>query len=101
MASAYSVGDLLAPAIQELVTRSSSYNNTYPNGETQAQYESRGRYYYEPSKAAAIVFCVLYAVIVASNLFQYFFYKSWFWWSMNFAVIRMLNLITTPLLSLC
>lgn len=88
-----SVGKMLAPVMHELVARS---NSSLPQGKTQAEYDSQGRYNYTPSKAAAIAFCILYIIIVAYNLFQYFYHRSWFWWSMVLAVISTSSLFLPP-----
>lgn len=46
-----------------------------------------GRYSYKPSFPAAVVFFSLYVLATIINLWQWFFYRAWFWWVMNFAII--------------
>ncbi|KAJ9619709.1 uncharacterized protein PV06_00009 [Exophiala oligosperma] len=58
-----------------------------PGGKTLQEYNTQGRYDYDPSFAAAIIFLVLFAIATAINLFQFFRHRAWFWWVMNFAVI--------------
>jgi hypothetical protein len=41
---------------------------------------------YSPVFAVAIIFVVLYAITLVSNLIQFFWYRSWFWWPMLLAV---------------
>jgi len=65
------------------------YSGTeFPGGKTLQQWETEGRFSYVPSFAAAVIFAVLFGLAVLVNLGQLFRHRAWFWWSMNFAVMR-------------
>jgi hypothetical protein len=77
--------------VRQLLVRDSTQNSTVSKehaGKTDAQWEAEGRYNYPPSFAAAVVFLALYVIITGFNLFQYIFYRAWFWWPMVFAILR-------------
>lgn len=78
------LSEALFPFLAELAKRDGSPN---PGGKTDAQYKTQGRYNYAPSFAAAVIFVVLYAIVVLANLFLLFRHRAWFWWAMNLAVI--------------
>ena len=59
-----------------------------PGNKTQEQYNTEGRYNYVPSLAAAVIFLVLWIIIGGTQLFQYFYYRAWFWWVMLLAITR-------------
>jgi len=58
-----------------------------PSDKTPAQYAREGRYNYDPSFAASVVFAVLYAIVVLANLVQIVRHRAWFWWVMNLGVL--------------
>ena len=72
------------PFIGQLATRDGTSN---PGGKTNAQYATEGRFDYPPSFAAAVLFLVLYVIVVLANLILIFRHRAWFWWVMNLAVI--------------
>ncbi|KIX93629.1 uncharacterized protein Z520_10535 [Fonsecaea multimorphosa CBS 102226] len=57
-----------------------------PGTKSPQEFAKEGRYDYVPSFAAAVVFLVLFGIAMITNLGQMFWHRSWFWWSMNFAV---------------
>ncbi|EXJ71924.1 uncharacterized protein A1O5_04425 [Cladophialophora psammophila CBS 110553] len=69
-----------------LFLASRSVNGSEPGDKSPQEFAKQGRYDYVPSFAAAVVFIALYAVALITNLGQMFWHRSWFWWSMNFAV---------------
>ncbi|KIW16868.1 hypothetical protein PV08_04058 [Exophiala spinifera] len=72
--------------LSTLVTRDVS-DTGLPGGKTLQEYETQGRFNYDPSFAASVIFLVLFAIAAAINIFQFFRHRAWFWWVMNFAVL--------------
>jgi hypothetical protein len=87
-------------AHQLLVRQQTSANGTIINqdhqGKTEQQWETQGRYNYDPSFAAAVIFLALYLIATGINLFQYFFYRTWFWWVMVLSVVSKSALSRLP-----
>ncbi len=81
---AVTLTEAILPYVARLVTRQGTAN---PGGKTNAQYAADGRYDYAPSFAAAVLFLVLYSIIVVANFFLIIRHRAWFWWVMNLAVI--------------
>ena len=95
---ANAIGKVMLPIAHQLLVRvvpstsvsmnSSDYEFAQNHaGKTPEQWDKEGRYNYEPSSAGAVIFLALYAIATLTNLFQYVWYRSWFWWPMVFAVI--------------
>lgn len=79
--------------LSKLVARDDN-STDLPGGKTLQEWENQGRYNYDPSFAASVIFLVLFAIATAINLFQFFRHRAWFWWVMNFAVISKSSLRT-------
>ncbi len=99
---AHAMTEAALPLVHQLLVRDSTKNSTVSKehaGKTEAQWEAEGRYNYPPSFAAAVVFLVLYVIITGFNLFQFIFYRAWFWWPMVFAILSksILNLLAFKL----
>ncbi|OAP56868.1 hypothetical protein AYL99_08980 [Fonsecaea erecta] len=69
-----------------LLLTSRSFNGSEPGDKSPQDFAKEGRYNYVPSFAAAVIFLVLYGLALIMNLGMMFWHRSWFWWSMNFAV---------------
>ena len=76
-----------------LVVRDNNGNST--DGKSQELWDKQGRYPYDPNFAAACIFVAIYALTLLINVFQYFWYRSWFWWPMLLAALS-----ASPLASL-
>ena len=77
--------ETLVPHLLEFTAR--AVNDTNDDGnKTPAQFAKEGRYSYVPSFGAAVVFLILFGVVLAANLVQWFYHRAWFWWVMIFAV---------------
>jgi len=73
----------LTTAALELVVRQLGR----PGNKSPEAFAHQGRYAYTPSFATAVLFLVLFAIVTLANVFLFFRHRSWFWWSMNLAVI--------------
>jgi len=93
------MAEVLFPAMAQLLARDST-SVAQHDGKTEAQWETEGRYPYAPSFAAAIVFLVLYIIVLAVDVFQLIWYRSWFGWPMILAVTS-LSLLSILSFSLC
>ena len=58
-----------------------------PGNKSPEAFAHQGRYSYTPSFATAVLFIILFAIVTLANVFLFFRHRSWFWWSMNLAVI--------------
>lgn len=58
-----------------------------PGDKSPALFAEQGRYAYTPSFAAAVAFLVLFGILTITNIWLFFRHRSWFWWSMNLAVL--------------
>ncbi len=83
---ANAIAEVMLPVAHQLLARDSTVKPQH-QGKTPEQWDKEGRYNYEPSFAAAVMFLALYVAATVINLFQYALYRAWFWWPMNLAVI--------------
>ena len=88
---ASNIAKAVFPALHHLVLRSS-----LPGGKTPEEYAAEGRYNYVPSFTAAVVFVVIYFILILINCFQFYWHRSWFWWPMLLAVSSMFLFSLTP-----
>jgi hypothetical protein len=72
----------LTNAAFELIARQLGGANRTPQ-----QTATEGRFSYVPSFGASVLFSILFAVVTLANVFLFFRHRSWFWWSMNLAVV--------------
>ncbi len=80
---------ILESAIPNLVLLTSRAvdNDTRPGNKSPEQFATQGRYNYEPSFAAAVIFLILFGMALLANVVQFFWHRAWFWWVMIFAVV--------------
>jgi hypothetical protein len=72
----------LTTAAFELIARQLGGGDKSPQ-----QFAKEGRFSYTPSFGAAVLFVILFAIVTLANVFLFFRHRSWFWWSMNLAVV--------------
>ncbi|KAH0846756.1 hypothetical protein AYO21_07877 [Fonsecaea monophora] len=72
------------PTLLQLASR--AVNESESGNKSPQDFAKEGRYNYVPSFAASVIFLVLYGAASITNLGMMFWHRSWFWWSMNFAV---------------
>jgi hypothetical protein len=76
--------DYLMSGLLYLAARSTS--EQLPNKKTPAELAVEGRYYYPPSLAAAVIFAVLFGLMLCAHIYQFFRHRAWFWWVMILAI---------------
>jgi hypothetical protein len=77
----------LTSAAFELRTKLIARQMGNPGNKSPEAFAHQGRYAYTPSFGAAVLFVVLFAIVTLAHVFLIFRHRSWFWWSMNLAVI--------------
>ncbi|KIW71427.1 hypothetical protein PV04_03596 [Phialophora macrospora] len=77
--------DAVVPHLVHLASRAAD-NDNRPGNKSPQDFATEGRYNYPPSFAAAVFFLIVFAAVLAVNVFQFFWHRAWFWWVMIFAV---------------
>jgi hypothetical protein len=78
------ISDNIMSSLLHLAVRTTG--EKLPGNKSPEQFAVQGRYYYAPSFAAAVIFCVLFGIVLSVQIYQFFRHRAWFWWVMILAI---------------